>query len=193
MSVATWLMARAVRWMPVRRRTWAEAMQAEFDVITESERLGFATGCLWAALTERIDLMGALVSVGRWGVGAVTAAYGAFHLWCLANALGQMADGTVHAHDQWTWGVWLSLYLAGMGAGNMVAAIFLVRWRPMLFWLGCAIVAVTAGALTIFDVMQFGLGTRMVLGWQFVPLAMLAGAGVLLAWMAKGKSGPLAA
>lgn len=203
MSLAGWMMDRAVRWLPPRRRDWAEAMRQEFDTAAGRDRLEFAAGCLWTAIRERIDAMQVLVTIGRWGVGLVTAAYGAFHLWCLWNAVQQLADGTFARHmamggpaqrvDLQDWIIWLLPYLLGMGLGNALAAVCLVRWQPKGFWLGCAIVAVTAGALTVHDVAHFGLGAGIIWGWQFVPLAMMAGAALVLAWMSRRRPGGMAA
>ncbi len=206
MNLAGWLMVRATGLMPVERQAWAEAMRQEFEAVAPADRLGFAAGCLWAAMRERIDAMQMGVTIGRWGVGLVTAAYGALHLFGAISVLNIMLTGhdhyrdllLAHGHTEAAAQLQASrpglvLYLVLMAAGNLVAALFLVRWRPRLFWLGCAIVAVTAGVPAIYGMAKTGLDTGTVWGWQFVPLAMLAGAAVVLAWMSRRKPGGMAA
>ncbi len=206
MSLAGWLMARATGLMPPQRQAWAEAMRREFDAVAGRDRLEFAAGCLWAAIHERIDAMQMLVTIGRWGVGLVTAAYGALHLFGAISVFNIMLTGhdhyrdllLAHGHAEAAAQLQASrpglvLYLVLMAAGNLVSALSLVRWRPRPFWLGCAIVAVTAGVPAVYGMAKTGLDTGTVWGWQFVPLLMLAGAAVVLAWLSRSRPGGMAA
>ncbi len=197
MSLAGWLMRRATGLMPPERRAWAEAMKAEFGAVTNRERLGFAAGCLWAAVRARLAAVSTWVAFGRCGVGLVTAIYAAFHLFGMAWVTGILLGGqdsyhdllVAHGHVQAAARLhesrpWLALYLAGMGIGNMMAAVFLVWWRPNLFMAGWAMVALTVAVATVGGIMTSGIGTGTLWGWQFVPLVMLAGAAAALAWAA---------
>ena len=53
---------------------------------------------------------------------------------------------------------------------------------------GWAIVAVTSAVCTTWGVARFGVGHGTIWGWQFVPLALLAGAAAGLAWIANLKA-----
>ncbi len=202
MRIANGLMTWATRLMPAGRQAWAEAMREEYAAVDERDRLDFAMGCLWVACRERIDAVQILVVIGRWGVGLGTLAYAGFHLFGAASVLWIMLSGHDHYRDLLiahghveaaaqlrVWRPWLELYLLAMGVGNLVAAVFLIRWRPKLFMAGCALVAVTSAAYTAYGIVQSGLGTGTFWGWQFVPLFMLAGAAAVLAWVANRRPG----
>jgi len=192
--------------MPSKRQAWAEAMRTEFNAVATADRLSFAAGCLWVAVRERVHTVQMLVTIGRWGVGLVTAAYAGFHLfgglWVLSILFGGR-DGyhdllVAHGHLQAAANLHasrpgLAMYLLCMAAGNLLAAVYLVRWRPRLFMLGCALVAAVIVVSLTGPFLSGHLNNRTIYGWQFVPLAMLAGAAALLAWIANRKSRRLAA
>ncbi len=207
MTLALTLMDLAVRLLPDHRQGWGEAMRQELQaILAANEATEFAWGCLWAALKETVTHMNLFVTIGRWGVGAVTAAYGAFHLYGFANGLA-MALGkpnpyysmlVAHHHvreaaDYQAFFPLMLLYMLGMGLFNLTAAYFLIRWRAKPFLFACLGVAVVAGALTAYGMISAlqsgGLG-KTCWGWQFVPLAMLMGAGLAFSWLNNRK--PLA-
>ncbi len=201
MKLSEDVMNWAVRLMPPGRQGWAEAMRQEFAAVAEVDRLEFAFGCLWAAMRERIDAVQMIVAVGRWGVGLVTLVYAGLHLFGAAWVTSVLLGGPDHYHDLLiahghlkaaadlqASRPWLLLYLVPMGVGNLLAAVFLVWWRPNLFMAGCAVVAMTTAASMAGPLVTGHLHNGTLYGWQFVPLFMLVGAAALLAWVASRKS-----
>jgi hypothetical protein len=185
MKLAFLLTDLAARLLPSHRRAWGEAMRAEVRVIESApDALAFAGGCLWAALCERITVMKAIVFTGRLGVGIVTALYGAMFLVMMVNGLtGQAAQPVLP---------WVVAWAGAMGFSHLAAAAGLIFWKPKRFWTTLAVAALPGLAL-----MAFGLATKpemfLRFAWPFVPLALLAGAALFLAWLEHGSRRPIAA
>ncbi len=206
MSIADTLVTLATRILPPHRRDWGEAMMCEVRGLPAGHHATtFARGCLWAAITERVTSMNSVVSAGRWGVGLVTAAYGAFHMLGFASfitaLLGKPSPYYIllikHGQTAEAAGYlaaipYLALYMLGMGTLNLAAAFFLIRWNPRLFSASCLGVALTAAVFTAYaltDTAQLGRGT--IWGWQAVPLVMLVMAAFLLSlWEQKRPTAP---
>ncbi|EGF91308.1 hypothetical protein ABI_27230 [Asticcacaulis biprosthecium C19] len=175
----------AARVLPGHRQSWGEAMRAEVRAIESApDALAFAGGCLWAALCERITVMKAIVFTGRLLVGLVTALYGAMFLVMMVNGLtGQSAQPVMP---------WVVVWVATMGLSHLAAAAGLVFWRPKLFWSAVALAVLPGLVLTVF-----GLATQasqfLRFAWPFLPLALLAGAALFLAWLERRPRRPIAA
>ena len=194
MKISSLVMAVAVHILPATRKGWGCAMQQEgTSIASEREALGFALGCLWAAIGERVNTVGVVVSVGRLGVGAVTAAYGLFHLQCFSHAVAILAGAPDAFYNMLMANHHLAaaaayranfpmmmLYLASMGLTNLAAALYLVHWRPRHFCLaglGVAVTSVMVTAASLASDWEASVGWRLMdIGWQFIPLALLAGA-----------------
>lgn len=182
--------------LPEHRRIWGEAMAHEAHLIeTEPEAIGFALGCLWTATHERSKHMTSLVHIGRWGVGIVTALYGAFFLIGFGNFLAiamghpdpyyNMLIAHHHAEaaaDYLARLPFTALFVVCMGISHVAAALFLIRWNVRRFTLACLGAALTGVMLMVYC-MTCGL-TAISGAWPFVPLIMLTGAALVLWRMA---------
>ncbi|ESQ88575.1 hypothetical protein ABAC460_15360 [Asticcacaulis sp. AC460] len=184
-KLAKFLADLAARLLPANRHAWGEAMRQEVRAIESApDALAFAGGCLWAALCERITVMKAIVFTGRLVVGLVTALYGVMFLVMMVNGLTGQAVQPVQP--------WIVVWVAAMGFSDLAAAAGLVFWKPKLFWTAFVLAALPSLGLTVF-----GLATRsdmfLRFAWPFVPLALLAGAALFLAWLERGSRRPIAA
>ncbi len=189
------LMRAASALMPAHRREWSNAMRVEACVMDDPrEALDFALGCLLAAAQERITPMKSPVFIGRLGVGAVTAAFAAFHLQCLANlvaiAMGgpdPYTDMLIRHHHleaaaaQQAALPYLMLYLLAMGVGKLAAAIFLISRRARPFIWACVSVGLADGGIIAYLLLtRANVGGPLSWVLQFLPLSLLAAAGWVL-------------
>ncbi len=188
--IARHILRLATAILPPHRRAWGEAMQRELDVIdAPRDALTFALGCLWAACSERISLMTLFVSIGRWGVGLVTIAYGATYLYFL--------KGLWAARDDLPYSLpFITAWMILSGLSHITAGTFLIRWRPRVFAWACAACAIPAAALIVHGLSHHTLTSAMPLlsyGWQLVPLAMLVIAAAFLWWLGQTPKRPAVA
>jgi hypothetical protein len=187
MITARRLIDLAARLLPPHRRDWAEAMRAELAIIPPAEQYGFALGCLWTALCERINLMKAFVALGRWGVGLVTTLFGAFFGLELFNGLTH-AELRDHGFP-WLWLLpWASL----MAISYVAAGVSLILWRPRLFTAACALALLPAVGLTLIGALNH-IPRVDSYAWPFAPLALLIVAAAFLSWLDRKPQKPLTA
>ena len=191
MSLALFLTRLAARILPDHRRTWGEAMTAEVAAIDHPrDALLFAAGCMWAALSERITFMKAFVFIGRLGVGAVTILYGSLFIRFLISALLHDRPTTEFPYP------FLLLWQGAMGLSHIAAGLFLMFWRPNAFRYACIAAGLSGLPLVVFGLVFTVMGkvtdNTMVISWAWplVPVAMLAGAAWLLAWLEREPKKP---
>ena len=196
--------ARAwVRWsarlLPPERAAWGEAMSSELEHIDEDDKaLAFAAGCLGASLWANVAAAPPGVRLGRAAVALVTVAYALFHLQAAMRGIGVLAGApdphyarllrrsgeaaeTYRALRPFT----VSL-MAGTGATHLAAALFLVAWRPRLFWGALALGGFFIGA---FHVALYAIEGSGAWPFQLLPLLLLGAAGAALARWAKPGAG----
>ena len=205
MNVARWIIDRAARLMPPHRQDWAEAMRAEFTTIPASEAMEFAMGCLWTAIVQRISLMKAIVTVGRWSVGLVTMLYGALFL------MGCVFFSSIlfgHAHDRYYDLLlvhhpeaaaqrlrdypWLLAFTALMASSHIIAGIYLINWRPRQFIWAC-LLALTGPAIAVIYGIHSASPIFISFLTSFIPWVLLVMAATVLWWLGRGASRPVAA
>ena len=184
MITARRLIDLAARLLPPHRRDWAEAMRAELSILPPAEQYGFALGCLWAALCERINLMKAFVALGRWSVGIVTILYGAFFGLELFNGL---THAELRDHG-FPW-LWLAPWASLMAVAYVAAGVSLILWRPRLFGAAGALALLPAVELTVFGVMNHAPRV-LSYAWPFAPLALLVIASAFLSWLERDPQTP---
>ncbi len=190
----------ARRILPPHRREWGDAMQAELATISDRrEATGFALGCLWAALSERITAMKMIVAVGRLGVGLVSLLTGGLFLICLPNAvmimLGLQPDSfhdmlIRHHHmraaaDHVRAYPYMLAFASLMAVSYIGAGIFLIRWQPRPFAVFCALAALPAVGLTLAGLFLRVSGQPLSYAWPFIPLTLLVVAAVFLDWLSR--------
>jgi len=79
--LANLLMRLAAAVMPERRRDWAAGMRAElFTIQPPRDALAFAAGCVLAACQQRISPVRIALTLGRFGVTAVTLLTAGLHI-----------------------------------------------------------------------------------------------------------------
>lgn len=179
----------ASRWiMPTARRTWADAMAAEFDTIAEpAAALDFASGCLLGAGRERMSAMAKALRTNswlaaRWSAAAALLALPAVAMWLGAEGVnwdaadftvfGAMLTGTGLAYE----------FLAGR-TGNMAyraGAALAMATAFMLVWMNIA-VGIIGSEANPANLMFAGV------------LAVLCGGTVIAHFRARGMSRALAA
>jgi hypothetical protein len=185
--MSRFLIDLAVSILPPHRRDWGEAMRAEFAAIPNPrEAFGFALGCLWAALSERITVMKLITAIGRIGVGLVTLAYssvflmGAFNLW-LHPGGGAVFGNNIPVLMTW---------ILAMGFTHAFAGFFLIRWRPKLFAVFCALAVLPAVGLTLAGGVLNHWHNAASYTWPFIPLTLLVAAAVFLDWLDREPAKP---
>lgn len=202
MTTAQRLINLAARLLLPHRRDWAEAMRAELTVIPPAEQYGFALGCLWAALCERINLMKALVALGRWGVGLVTVLYGALFaagfVFYASVLLGHTHDhyydlllhhhpavAAQRLHDY----PLLLIFNALMAPSNIIAGICLITWRAKAFIWAC-LATLTGPAIAVIYGVHCASPIFISFLTSFIPWALLVVAAAFLWWLDRGPSKP---
>jgi hypothetical protein len=173
-------------------------MFAELDhVEDDGEALRFAGGCLAASLWASFAAAPWGIRVGRSAVALVTIAYAIFHLQAALRGIDVLAGApdphyarmerrSIEAAEAYqALRPFTVLLMAGTGIAHLVAAVFLVAWRPRFF----------AGALVLagIPVASFRLASGVITGspaWpiQLLPILILGAAGAVLAMMAKRLS-----
>lgn len=174
----------ACRILPPHRREWGDAMRAEFAAIPPRDALGFALGCLWAALTIRITAMQLITAIGRFGVGIVTLLYSGLFLWGVVNQLSH-TDGRA-MFDQPLMYAWT----LSMGLTHACAGIFLIRWTPKLFFTSCIAACGPVLALTLGGALSRHMPHVLSYAWPCVPLALLVTAALFLDWLSREPQRP---
>lgn len=126
--LAVALCGAASRVLPASRNHWADAMIVEL-AHTDCDRaaLGFAGGCLLAALHERIRDLDTRFAVGLWSIAVITALFAVLRISCAARGLAAIFGARDGMHEA----------LAGQGASVALMARYDAA-RPVVA--GCFIV-----------------------------------------------------
>jgi len=180
MITAHRLIDLAARLLQPHHRDWAEAMRAELAAIPPDEQFGFALGCLWAALLERIRLMKAFVILGRWGVGLVTTLYGAFFLYEFSSTVILLTSTRTNPFVSRF--PYICIFALLMGLSHAGAGLSLILWRPRGFMACCTLALIPAIGLTLFGALNH-LPRPESYAWPFEPLALLVAAAAFLWWL----------
>lgn len=69
MNAAARMVSALARWLlPPGRRGWGDAMRAEVDYLSGRDALRWASGCLYAALQERLNMNTGDFRISRWAM-----------------------------------------------------------------------------------------------------------------------------
>lgn len=92
--IARMLCRLALRCLPPAQRPWGQAMHAELDhICAPGAALIFATGCLWAGVTQRLGSKHTRHLSGRMIVIAIGLLCAIFHLGCALNGVEVLRGG----------------------------------------------------------------------------------------------------
>jgi ABC-type nitrate/sulfonate/bicarbonate transport system permease component len=156
----------AVRLLPAPRKPWGAAMEAELRYIgDERAAIGYAAGCLIAAIQERARDFETRFSAGLWSIAAVSAAFALFHIYCATRGVQVLlgspdgfldslvrsgrADAALIASYQSAMPIVIACLFA-LGAAHLAAAYCLVRRRFRGFLVAwCSALGIAAVAVAI--------------------------------------------
>ncbi len=126
--LAVALCGAASRVLPASRRRWADAMVVEL-AHTDGDRaaLGFAGGCLLAALHERVRDLDTRFAAGLWSIAVITALFAVLRISCAARGLAAIFGARDGMHEA----------LAGQGASLALMTRYDAA-RPVV--VGCFVV-----------------------------------------------------
>lgn len=150
----------ALRLLPRSRRSWADGMIAElWHADGDRAALAFASGCLLAALRERVCDAHTHSIVCLWTIAVTTAFYAVIQLVCAAHGVAVLfgardgmrdallrhgASSTVMANYDVARPIVVGCFLA-LGAAQLATAWFLSRGQVRLFASAWCIALVIAG------------------------------------------------
>lgn len=187
------MMAIATACMGDRRRGWADAMQAEFEVVSKDGRqMAFAAGCLMTAWRDmhrhadgRFTLASYMLSAGVFlPVGGMQLAHVADFIFPGSSATGEVLLAGASTNPVLSWAQTrsipaLTLLWASLGVGHLCFAwLLLDRDWSRIFKVGAGIVAAMVTLLLLMEIIFLDSSALIphaaVLAIEFIVLAVAA-------------------